>query len=83
MAIIIRENGTIDDIEIIWTEHAVIYNIANNRIGIISRRALGFLFLRDFSLIRLVSYGCFSWLTISKNMINEISGSVSIRYLEP
>ena len=78
-----RENGTIDDMEIIWTEHAVRYNITNNRIGIISKRALGFLFLRDFSLMRLVSYGCFSWLTISKNMINEISGSVSIRYLEP
>jgi len=83
MAIIIREKGTIDDMEIIWTEHAVRYNMTNNRIGIISRRALGFLFLRDFSLIRLVSYGCFSWLTISKNTINEITGSASIRYLEP
>lgn len=83
MAIIIRENGTIDDMEIIWTEHAVRYNMTNNSIGIISQRALGFLFFRFFSLTRLVSYGCFSWLTISKNTINEITGSVSIRYLEP
>ena len=83
MAIIIRENGTNDDIEIIWTEHAVIYNIANNRIGIISRRALGFLFFRDFSLIRLVSYGCFSWLIISKKTIIEIAGCANIRYLGP